>query len=74
MKNSQIITTLIAKKSGLVEMGGYLREKTAQIVLQKIDGIETWYRVSYVTDSTDECFKNLDNAMDRYTKISSIIK
>jgi hypothetical protein len=71
MKNLTI--ELIATKTGKVQMGGYYSQKTAEIKIQKADGFDNIYRVGYISDSVDECFKTFEMAFDRYSKICSII-
>jgi hypothetical protein len=64
-------TTVLLSKTGKMNMGGYFKEKTAQ--LTEIDGFKYCYRVCYVGDSFDECFTSLDEAKARFAQLSESI-
>ena len=64
-------TTVLLSKTGKMNMGGYYKEKTAQLV--KIDNLKYCYRVRYVGESFDECFTSLDEAKARYAQLSESI-
>ena len=66
-------TTILATKTGQVNMGGYFKEKTAQVYTTTyiINGEEEqskYFRFSYVGDSTDECYTTLAEAMIKFNK------
>jgi hypothetical protein len=73
---------LIESKTGQICMGSYYKNVTAKIELQEQEimhfrnfdiSIPALYRVGYTCDSTDECYKTFEEAIERYNKISSII-
>ena len=73
---------LIASKTGQISMGSYNKSITAKIEFQEQEithfrnfdiCIPALYRVGYTCDSTDECYKTFEQAMERYNKILSII-
>jgi hypothetical protein len=63
--------TTLMSKTGQMSMGGYFKEKTAK--LDKIEGNTYPYRVYYVYDSCDECYKSLEDATIRFNEISKSI-
>ncbi len=63
--------TILATKTGQMNMGGYLKEKTIQVYTLSftINGIEEqgkYFRFKYVGDSSDECFNTLEEAMTKF--------
>jgi hypothetical protein len=64
-------TTVLLSKTGKMNMGGYFKEKTAQ--LTEINGFKYCYRVCYVGDSFDECFTSLEEAKARFAQLSESI-
>ena len=62
--HTNMIAKVILTKTGQMNMGGYFKEKTAQ--LTEIDGFKYCYRVCYVGDSFDECFTSLEEAKARF--------
>ncbi len=71
-------TTILATKTGQMNMGGYFKTKTAQVYTHtfNINGVEVggnYFRFTYVGDSTDECFDTLERAMDRFNEAANII-
>ena len=64
-------TTTLMLKRGQMNMGGYFKEKTAK--LDKLDGNTYPYRVYYMYDSCDECYKSLEEATIRFNEISKSI-
>ena len=66
-------TTILATKTGTMNMGGYFKEKTAQVYTHTfdIDGVkeqDKYFRFKYKFDSCDECFNTLEEAMNRFNK------
>jgi hypothetical protein len=59
---------LILSKTGEMNMGGYFSTKTAQL---HYDG--TYYRTSFRSDSTDECWDTLEEAEKRYERMAAQI-
>ena len=81
-QKTKIMKNLIASKTGQISMGSYNKSITAKIEFQEQEithfrnfdiCIPALYRVGYTCDSTDECYKTFEQAMERYNKISSII-
>jgi len=71
-------TIILASKTGLMNMGGYTKEKTAQVFTHvfNINGVEendVYFRFKYVGDSCDECFKTLEEAMRVFEKATKYI-
>jgi hypothetical protein len=62
--------TILATKTGQMNMGGYFKEKTAQVFTIE-DG--TYFRFKYVNDSCDECFDTIEQAMNKFNKASKML-
>jgi len=68
-------TKILKSKTGLMNMGGYFKEKTAQIYTHCyfVNGIETngnFFRFSFIGDSCDECFDTIEKAMEVFENAS----
>lgn len=64
-------TTILATKTGQMNMGGYFKEKTAQVYTHSfnINGVEEqgkYFRFKFIHDTCDECFDTLDEAITRF--------
>jgi len=68
-------TTILASKTGNMNMGGYFKEKTIRVYTHEFEGIVTsnYYRFGFIGDSTDECFKTIEEAMNRFNHFSKQI-
>ena len=68
-------TSILTSKTGQMNMGGYMAEKTAIVFTHTFDtGTKDYFRFKYVSDNCDECFNTLDEAMDKFNSaISSFI-
>ena len=62
---------VILTKTGQMNMGGYFKEKTVQ--LTEKEGFTYCYRVSYVGDYSNECFRSLEDAKARFAQLSESI-
>lgn len=68
-------TTILASKTGTMNMGGYFKEKTAQVYTCSLEGINlSFFRFTYVGDRVDECFDTLEEAMVRFNMVAKMIK
>jgi hypothetical protein len=64
-------TTILTSKKGMMNMGGYFKEKTAQVFTLSftINGVKeecSFFRFRFIGDNCDECFNTLDKAMERF--------
>lgn len=68
-------TTILASKTGQMNMGGYFKMKTAQVYTHSFEGIETtnYFRFSYAGDRVDECFDTLAEAMVKFNEAAKWI-
>jgi len=67
--------TIIATKSGKMNMGGYSKNKTIEVYTFTFDfnGVKEegkYFRFKIVGDSCDECFETLSEAMGKFKKVS----
>ena len=69
-------TTILASKTGQMNMGGYFKEKTAQVYTHSFEGFEATnnFRFSYIGDRVDECFDKLEDAMVKFNEACKNIK
>ena len=68
-----MITTILATKTYKMNMGGYVKTKTAQVytVAFNINGVieqGKYFRFKYLGDRVEECFNTLDEAMAKFNK------
>ena len=61
---------IIKSKTGLMNMGGYFKEKTAQILKYKDSPL---WRVSYKFDNADDVYHSLYEAEKRYNHLCKSI-
>jgi len=63
-------TTTIVSKTGQMNMGGYFREKTAEVFrvdFPEIGEVGKYFRFRYLGDSADQCFETMEEAMDVFS-------
>jgi len=66
-------TTILATKTGTMNMGGYFKEKTIQVYTHtfNINGVikqDKYFRFKYTSDACEECFDTFEEAMIRFNK------
>lgn len=68
-------TSILASKTGKMNMGGYLKTKTAQVFTYTFDNSnDEYYRFGFIGEyRTQECFRTLEEAMNRFNHFAKQI-